>query len=68
MYYTGPSIRLRKLYEQIDLQTQTAKNPRSTDLLCQLLDQDKEVLASGSYNPSGTGTVHLVSALSVAKD
>ena len=68
MYYTGPSIRLRKLYEQINLQTQTAKNPRSTDLLCQVLDQDKEVLASGSYHPSATGRIHLVSTVPVAKD
>ena len=68
MYYTGASTRLRDLYEQIDLQTQTAKDPRSTDLLCQVLRQDKEVLASGSYNPSGTGRIHLVSTVPVAKD
>ena len=68
MYYTGASTRLRDLYEQINLQTQAAKNPRSTDLLCQVLRQDKEVLASGSYYSSGTGRIHLVSALSVAKD
>ena len=68
MYYTGPSTRLRDLYESITMQTQTAANQRSTHTLCQVLNANQEVLASGSYYPSTTGTVHLVPIVPMAKN